>query len=209
MSLAASPPTTDVQRPRARCALGPLALAALALGCATVDKDYVWVDTLAVTAEEGPYVVAPGDVLSVQVFNQDRISGNFRVRPDGKITVMFVNDIEAAGLTPGQLAQRIQARLSEFLVSPVVTVALHEARALEVTVIGEVQRVGIYRLEQGAGVLTALAAASGLSDFAHRDRIFVVRNGAIRIRFTYKALSLVQERAAQFRLRPGDIVVVE
>jgi polysaccharide export outer membrane protein len=91
----------------------------------------------------------------------------------------------------------------------VVAVALQESRPLEVSVIGEVQRAGLYRLEAGAGVVTALAAASGFSDYADRERIFVVRNGTLRIRFTHAALSQARERAAQFKLQPGGVVVVE
>jgi len=181
----------------------------LVVGCRTVDGGFVWVDSLAGSAVEGPYLIAPGDTLSVRVFNQEGISGNVRVRSDGMITMPFLNDVEAGGLTPVLLAQRLQARLKDFLVNPVVTVALQETRPLEVSVIGEVQRAGIYRLEPGAGLLTALAAASGFTDFADRDRIFVVRSGTLRIRFTYKALSQARERASQFRLRPGDVVVVE
>ena len=197
-------------RSRARRPLGLLALAALlVIGCSTTDKGFVWVDTIQKSASEGPYLISPGDTLTVRVFNQEGISGNVKVRPDGMITMPFLNDVEAGGLTPVQLAQRIQARLTEFLVNPVVTVSLFETRPLEVSVLGEVQRPGIYRLEPGASVLTALAAASGFSDYANRDRIFVVRNGTLRIRFTYAALSQARERASTFRLQPGDVVVVE
>ena len=179
------------------------------MGCRTVDSGFIWVDTLQGSVTEGPYLIAPGDTLSVRIYNQEAISGNVRVRSDGMISMPFLNDVEAEGSTPAQLAQRLQSRLTGFLVNPVVTVALQEARPLEVSVIGEVKRAGIYRLEPGAGVLTALAAASGFNDFADRDRIFVLRGGKLRIRFTYAALSKSQERAAQFRLQPGDIVVVE
>lgn len=204
------PPGSSFPRPRVRTALRLTALAALLVaGCSTVDKNFVWVDTLPKTTNEGPYLIAPGDTLNVRVFNQEGISGNVKVRSDGMITLSFLNDVEAAGATPAQLAKRLQTRLTEFLVNPVVTVSLQEARPLEVSVIGEVQRPGIFRLEQGAGVLTALAAASGFNDFADHDRIFVVRSGTLRIRFTYSALSQARERAAQFRLQPGDIVVVE
>lgn len=203
-----SPPA--LRRPRARNPLGLLVLAALLVaGCSTADKGFVWVDTIQKSAADGPYVIAPGDTLNVRVFNQEGISGSVRVRPDGMITMPFVNDVEAGGLTPVQLAQRLQARLTEFLVNPVVTVSLQETRPLEVSVIGEVQRPGIYRLEPGSTVLTALAAASGFNDYANRDRIFVVRNGTLRIRFTYAALSQARERASSFRLQPGDVVVVE
>jgi polysaccharide biosynthesis/export protein len=207
---AAAPRPNVVRRPRARSALGPLALAALlAVGCRTTEQPFVWADTIPMSVTEGPYLISPGDTLSVRVFNQEGISGLVRVRADGMITMTFLNDVEAAGLTPVQLAQRLQTRLTEFLVNPVVTVALQETRPLAVSVIGDVQHPGIYRLDSGAGVVSALAAASGLTEFADRERIFVVRGGTLRIRFTYAALMQPGERAAQFRLQPGDVVVVE
>ena len=210
MNTASTPSTHRRHWLQAPGVLGSIALSALlVIGCRTVDNNFIWVDTLEGSTAEGPYLIAPGDTLSVRVFNQDAISGNVRVRSDGMITMPFLNDVEAEGLTPAALGQRIQSRLTGFLVNPVVTVALQETRPLEVSVIGEVVRPGIYRLEQGAGVLTALAAASGFNDFADRDRIFVVRSGTLRIRFTYVALSTVRERAARFRLLPGDVVVVE
>jgi polysaccharide biosynthesis/export protein len=210
MNLAPTPATLGFKRPRAPSAPGLLVLATLlVVGCGTADKSFVWVDTIQKSPTDGPYLIGPGDTLNVRVFNQEAMSGAVKVRPDGKITVPFLNDVEAAGMTPVQLAQRLQARLTEVLVNPAVTVSLQDTRPLEVSVIGEVQHSGIYRLEPGAGVLNALAAASGFTDFADRDRIFVIRNGSLRIRFTYAALSQARERAAQFRLQPGDVVVVE
>jgi polysaccharide biosynthesis/export protein len=189
---------------------GLLALAVLLIaGCSSVDKSYVWVDTIPKQPDAGPYLISPGDTLGIRVYNQDAISGNIKVRSDGMITMPFLNDVQAAGVTPVQLAKLLQTKLTEYLVNPVVTVSLQEARPLEVSVIGEVQKPGLYRLEPGAGVLTALAAASGFTDFADRDRVFVVRSGTLRIRFTFAALSQARERAAQFRLQPGDVVVVE
>jgi len=189
--------------------LAVLALAALAAGCRTTDTNFVWVDRFPEPPAEAAYSIVPGDVLNVRVYNQDGMSAKVKVRQDGMISLPFLNDLEAAGDTPAALAQRIQARLKDFLANPVVTVSLDEARPLEVSVVGEVLRPGLYRLEPGAGVLTALAAASGFSTFADRDRIFVVRNGMTRVRFTYAALSQVREKAARFRLHPGDVVIVE
>ena len=195
------------RRARLPWSLGVAAL--LLVACHATDKNFVWVDTLPSPTADGPYLIAPGDTLAVRVFNQDGMSGPCKVRPDGMITLPFLNDVEAAGSAPAQLAQRIQGRLKEFLVNPAVTVSLQETRPLEVSVLGEVQKAGLYRLEAGSGVLAALAAASGFGEFADRERIFVLRGGTQRIRFTYAALSRAGERAAQFRLRPGDVVVVE
>ena len=87
----------------------------------------------------------------------------------------FVDDVEAAGSTPTDLAARIQARLKDFIVNPVVTVVLEESRPLLVSVLGEVAKPGSYQLDAGSGVLQALAMAAGMTPFADRDRIMVIR----------------------------------
>lgn len=188
---------------------GVLLTAQLAAGCKTVDTNFVWVDKFPEASGEGIYLISPGDVLAVRVYNQEAMSAKVKVRSDGMVSLPFLGDIDANRDTPALLADRIQSRLKPFVVNPVVTVTLEEARPLEVSVIGEVHRPGLYRLEPGVGVLHALAAATGFSDFADRDRIFVLRNGTTRIRFTYAALSRASSKAGSFVLRPGDVVVVE
>ena len=157
------------------------------------------------------YVIQSGDVLQVRVFNQPDMSAHVRVREDGKISIPFLNDVTAVGLTPNALAQQIQVRLKEFINAPVVTISLEEARPFSVSVIGEVNKAGVYALPPGAGVLQALAAAGGLTQYASRDRIFVVRDTPTRarIRFEFEQLTQATGKAATFRLRLGDIVVVE
>jgi polysaccharide export outer membrane protein len=193
-----------------------LALLCLSLGGCKTTAPYVWVDSLPAQVEpaEKEYVIQPGDQLSVRIWGQDSMSARAKVRPDGRISLPFLDDVEAAGLTPSALGKRIQARLKEFVVNPVVTVSLEDLRPVSVSVLGEVVRPGQFQLEQGAGVLHALAAAGGMTTFADKDGIYVIRKrqGAgdpERIRFTYQALSGAQGRAATFRLQGGDVVVVD
>jgi polysaccharide export outer membrane protein len=193
----------------ARPLAGPPLVLLLLVACAAPAGNFVWVDRYPEPIGDPVYLLVPGDLVSVRVYNQEGMSGKAKVRPDGMISLPFVNDIQAAGDTTVSLAKRIQLRLKDFVVNPVVTVSLEETRPLEVSVVGEVVRPGLYRLEAGSGVLTALAAAGGFNDFADRTRVFVVRNGTDRIRFTYAAMSQARERAARFQLRPGDVVVVE
>jgi len=157
------------------------------------------------------YVIQPGDVLQIRVFNQPDMSAHARVRDDGKISIPFLNDVVASGFTPNALAQQLQQRLKEFINSPVVTVSLEEARPFSVSVLGEVNKPGVYAVPVGAGVLQALAAAGGFTQYASRDRIFVVRETPqrARIRFQFDELTQATGKAATFRLRAGDTVVVE
>jgi polysaccharide export outer membrane protein len=168
-------------------------------------------------APDPEYHVAPGDVLSVRVWNQESMSqARARVREDGRISVPFLQDVEVVGQTPAVLSRRLQHDLKNYVVNPVVTVTVEEMRPLRVSVIGKVTRPGVYELERGAGVLAALAAAGGLNDYAHRDGIYVLRpgrpaveGGPVRIRFTFSALTRAERPAASFALRQGDTVVVE
>jgi polysaccharide export outer membrane protein len=188
----------------------PLSVAAL-LSCSHVGP-YVWVDDYAPPAgNPGDYRVAVGDVLSVVVYQQDKASAREKVRQDGKVSLPLIGDVEAAGFPPNELAHRVQERLTEFINFPRVTVSVAETHPLVVPVLGEVAKPGQYTLEKGAGVLDALAAGGGFTDFAHRDRIFVLRRDPklVRIRFTFEALSRGQGRAAALQLQDRDVVVVE
>jgi polysaccharide export outer membrane protein len=195
-----------------RLAAPMLALAVTLAGCGTTGK-FVWVDDYAAPEKDQKgYVIVPGDVILVRVFNQDAVSGRLRVRRDGKVSVPFLNDVTAAGYAPSDLAHQLQTRLKEFIKLPVVTVTIEETRQVPVSLLGEVAKPGQYQLEEGAGVLQALAVGGGLTDFAHRDRIFVVRKSAdevTRIRFIWRNLAQGEGRAAAFHLKPGDVIVVE
>lgn len=190
-----------------------LAATAGLLACIRGTGPYTWVDDYtppaAPSAKE--YVIEPGDLINVRVYNQDALAGRARVRADGMISLPFLNDVQAAGSTPSSLAARLQARLKEYLLNPVVTVSLEEPRPFEVYVMGEVGKSGRYALEPGATVIQAIAAAGGLTAFASRDRVFVVRQepAPVRIRFRYHALTRLEGKASAFRLRSGDTVVVE
>jgi polysaccharide export outer membrane protein len=190
------------------------ALSVLVLGACAAGGPYTPVSAY----EEPPapatptgYVIQPGDVLQVRVFNQPDMSARAKVRDDGKVSIPFLNDVVAAGFTPNALAQQLQQRLKEFINSPVVTVSLEEARPFSVSVLGEVNKPGVYAVPVGTGVLQALAAAGGFTQYASRDRIFVVRETPqrARIRFQFEELTQATGKAATFRLRAGDTVVVE
>jgi polysaccharide export outer membrane protein len=157
------------------------------------------------------YVIRVGDLLSVQVYSDEKASGRPRVRNDGRITLPFLNDIDAAGKTPVKLTAEIEEGLKGVIVNPKVTVSVEESSPLSISVLGEVSKPGLQSLQYDAGVADALAAAGGLTPFADKDRIFVVRTRPepVRIHFTYDALTRSVGRAALFRLRAGDVVIVE
>lgn len=194
-----------------RSSLFTLALTAT-LACAPVTGSFVWVDAYQQKEDPGErFVIKPGDLVEVRVFNQDQMSGKGRVRSDGKITLPFLNEVQVAGYSPSTLVEQLETRLKEFVNAPLVTVSVEEAKPAPISVIGKVARPGQYPLENATTVLQALALSGGLNEFASRDQIFVLRAGPpqVRIRFRYDSLLLPGTRAASFRLTSGDVVAVE
>lgn len=204
--------STDGRRWAAACtaALG-LALAA----CATAREPFVWADKYATAgAPTADYLIAPGDLVSVQVWDNEKLSTRARVRSDGRISMPLLGDVAVARKSPAQAAGDVERELKDrkFVVAPRVNLLVEEITPLTVSVLGAVSRAGAYSLAQaGGGVADAIAAAGGLTDFAHKDRIFVIRRTPepVRIRFTFGALTSQTGRAAAFRVQSGDVVVVE
>jgi polysaccharide export outer membrane protein len=154
--------------------------------------------------------IGPEDILDVQVWKNSELSRTVPVRPDGMISLPLVNDIQAAGQTPTDLRRHIADRLAEFLPSPEVSVMVREVHSVKVAVLGAVRMPGLFEVKSPATVLEMLARAQGLSEFADRGRIVVLRrNGATttRIPFNYRD---VAEGSAQdnFSVHAGDVIVV-
>jgi polysaccharide export outer membrane protein len=189
-----------------------LSVVGLLLFCSCADLGrYVWVRDYEAPAFERGFVIAPGDLLQVRVYNQDALATKVRVRPDGLVTLPLLGDVEASGYTPAMLAQQLESRYLQFLKQPLVTLSVEEVQPLQVPVAGEVLKQGIVSTDRQTGVLKVLLQAGGLTDFGHRDRIFVIRPGQppARIRFTWDALTRGEPSASQFQLRSGDSLVVE
>lgn len=193
-----------------------LAALGLASACRHASGEYVWARDLPGAALSDPgYVIGPGDLLAVRVWNDETLGGRTKVRSDGRISLPFLDDVSAAGMSPGDLARALEVRLAAVVNAPKVTVALEDEKLVAVSVLGEVVKPGVYDLAAGSGVLQALASAGGTTPWASGDRIFVLRRATggqarpARIRFTQDALSRAEDRSAAFRLRRGDVVVVE
>jgi len=157
------------------------------------------------------YVIGPEDVLLVSVWKNETLSRQLPVRPDGKISMPLLHDIEAAGLTPLQLRDRIATALSEYMPNPEVSVTVLEVRSYRVSVLGEVQRPGVLMLKSPTTVLEALAMAGGFRDFASPSKIVIFRKDekgeTRRLRFNYnRAVGNAGEE--NLTLRSGDVVVV-
>jgi polysaccharide biosynthesis/export protein len=201
-----------MSRSIAKCSL-LVVLAISAAACAPSIGNAISVDKYEDTSEApaDDYVINVGDVLQIAVWEQPTLSGSQPVRPDGKISIQLINEIQAAGKTPIKLQADIEAALKSVVLNPRVNVGVANPKLPTISVVGEVAKQGEVDLKPGLGVAQAIAAAGGLSTFAHKDRIFVQRKtpkGAVTILFDYDALLEATGKAAQFKLRPGDTIVV-
>jgi polysaccharide export outer membrane protein len=167
------------------------------------------VDT-AVLPGAADYRIGPEDLLDISVWKNPELSRTVPVRPDGKVSLPLVNDIQAAGLTPTALRQQLTQRLSEFIPAPEVAVIVREVHSMKVAVVGAVKTPGRYELKSAATVLELIALAQGFTDFASRDRIVILReeNGETqRIPFNYRKVAAGDEQA-NLTVQAGDIIVV-
>lgn len=208
--------TSSRSRGVAQCIGVVAALVFGATGCASGSGGpFTWAaDYIAATpsAAERTYQIGVGDLVSVQVFDNDRMSGKGRVRADGKLALPLIGDVVVVGKAPAQVANEVERRLRDqnIILSPRVNVVVDEVLQVRISVLGAVAKAGNYSLEPGSGLAEALAGAGGLTEFAHKDRIFVVRKTPtpVRIRFTFASLTATGPSSA-FRLQQGDVVVVE
>jgi polysaccharide export outer membrane protein len=187
------------------------------VGCASTDDPpdlFTWVDDLNEEAlAPTPYRLRGNDKLEVKVFKQESLSGEALVREDGQVTVPLVGDVFVAGKTPPEAAAEIAKRLAAtgFIDNPSVSVAVIETRQPSFAVVGEVRQPGSFELQPGTTVLDGVALAGGLSEFARKDRIFVIRKakGNQRVRFHFARLARSDGKGLRFHLEDGDVVVVE
>jgi polysaccharide export outer membrane protein len=162
-----------------------------------------------IPGEDGDYKIGPEDVLDISVWKNAELSRTVPVRPDGRVSLPLVNDIQAAGLTPSRLRQELTRRLSEYVPAPEVAVIVREVHSAKVSVVGAVRSPGRYEVRSPATVLELIALAQGFTDFASRDRIVVLRQNATpaRITFNYGKITSGAEQD-NFFVQPGDIIVV-
>ncbi len=167
---------------------------------------------MAVAATTDPaYVIGPEDVLDVNVWKEPDMTRVVPVRPDGKITLPLINDVQAAGSTPQQLGAAVTDKLRKFITEPQVTVIVTQINSQRVFVIGEVLRAGAFPLVPGTTVLQALANAGGFTTFANVKKIHVMRvvNGKhVEMPFNYREVLKGDNPDQNIKLEPGDTVVV-
>ena len=159
-------------------------------------------------AAQNAYRIGPEDMLQISVWKNEALSRAVPVRPDGKISLPLLNDVQAAGLTALELREVLTQKLAEYIPSPEVSVIVSDVRSFKVSVMGEVAHPGRFEFKSWTTVLDVLALAGGFTQFATRSRIVILRPEGTtmkRIPFNYNKVAGDQEN---FYLRNGDIVLV-
>jgi polysaccharide export outer membrane protein len=163
------------------------------------------------SANDPAYEIGPQDVLRIDVWKEPEISRTVPVRPDGKISLPLLNDVQAAGMTAMQLATVIGDGLKKYINSPQVTVGVSEINSRRVYVSGEVTRSGAYPLLPNMTVLQALSSCGGFTQFAKLKSIYVLRiedGKQVKHPFSYKDVVNGKKPEEDILLQPGDVIVV-
>ena len=157
------------------------------------------------------YTIQPNDMLEIFVWKEPELTRKVLVRPDGRISFPLVQDLRAAGISPGELKAQIEDRLKEYLKSPNVTIIVDAINSYRVYVVGKVQKPGSLTIEKPITVLQALALAGGFQDYAKDAEMTIIRNYGkenIVYEFNYKDVVKGKRPEQNILLRSGDVVVV-
>ena len=163
------------------------------------------------SAERADYLIGAGDVLEILVWKEPDISRTVSVRPDGKISMPLVDDIQASQCTLPQLKDRITKALAAYVDNPAVYVMLQENRSKKIYVIGKIEEPGEYVLEKETTVLQAIATAGGFSEWAKKDDIIILRRGQqgqFRIESDCDRVISGKDIKQNRLLKPDDVIVV-
>jgi polysaccharide export outer membrane protein len=162
-------------------------------------------------AADDKFIIGPEDTLQITVWKEAELSGQVPVRSDGKISMALLNDVQAAGLTPMQLANSLTEKLKKFISDPQVSVVVRQINSRKYFLLGQVKKPGSYPLGTDMTVLQALSSAGGFNDFAAVTKIYVLRqeNGqAVKHPFNYKRVIKGEGLEQNQLLKPNDTIVV-
>jgi polysaccharide export outer membrane protein len=157
------------------------------------------------------YVIGADDVLSVIYWREKDMSAEVTVRPDGKVALPLVNDLQAAGLTPDAFRDRVMIAARRFVEDPNPTVMVKTINSRRVYITGQVEKPGTYALNNAMSVLQLVALAGGLKEFARGSDISIIRaHGSEQevFRFNYQDALKRKNLSLNIALKPGDTVLV-
>ncbi len=157
------------------------------------------------------YKIGPEDVIEVGVWKEPDLSRTVIVRPDGKISLPLIGDVQAKGLTPIQLKDEIQRKFKSFLSNPVVFVILTEINSPKIYILGKVKSPGMYPLKSDLTLLQAIALAGGFAEWAKKDKVIILRREKEKdIRLIVNIDKFVKNKGGEkdVELKNGDRVII-
>jgi polysaccharide export outer membrane protein len=157
------------------------------------------------------YVIGPEDQLSVVFFQDKDMSADVVVRPDGKISLPLINEIQASGLTPEQLRENVSAEAKQFIQDPKTTIVIRQINSRKVYITGAVEKPGTYPLMGPTAVLQLIATAGGVKEYADTKKILIIRKEKgrqVTYNFNYKEVVSQKNMSQNIDLKPGDTIVV-
>jgi polysaccharide biosynthesis/export protein len=160
---------------------------------------------------DASYVIGPEDVIHIAVWKEPDFSSTVPVRPDGKVSLALLGDVQVAGKTPGALADDLTVLLKKYVAEPRVTVTVTAINSRRVFLLGEVNRPGPVVITPAMTVLQAIAAAGGPTAYANQKKIYVLRNdngNQSKLPFNYKEAIKGNVPEQNVMLKPGDTIVV-
>jgi polysaccharide export outer membrane protein len=161
---------------------------------------------------ETEFRLGPEDVIEVTVYQEEKLNTTVPVRPDGKISIALIGEMPASGKTATELQKEITTRYKQYISEPNVTVVVKEVNSPKVSVLGEVKNPGRYKITERATVLDAIALAGGLTEYAKKDRVMVIRaetSGEQRhLKINLDDL-IKGRRADPFYVLPYDQIIVQ
>ncbi len=153
------------------------------------------------------YKIGPEDILLLRIWREPDLSGLVSVRPDGKINLLLVGEIEATDVTPVELEARITKAYEKVLKNPLVTLQVQRVESKRYLLSGEVNKVGAFPLVRPITVLEAITVAGGLREFANGKKIVIIR-GPERLKFNYNEVIKGKKLEQNIPLQPGDHIIV-
>ena len=203
-----------ISKPVATCAITALLVAA----CAPMAPELPSAGLAsAETMSTEDYIIGPLDQITVHVFRNPELSAEkVQVRPDGRVTIPLVNDLEAAGKTPAQLETEIRARLAEYVENPIVSVILTQFSGTfsqQVRIVGATEKPASMPYRANMTLLDAVIAVGGLSEFAAGNRAKLIRTNkstGAQTEYSLRIGDLLRkgDSSANVRLEPGDVIII-
>lgn len=158
------------------------------------------------------YIIGPADVLAIDVWKDSELTRTVTVRPDGKISLPLIGELQVSGLTTASVQRVIAQRLREYISKPQVAVIVQEVKSQTYVIVGKIARPGAYGLGKPTTVLEAIAIAGGFLDFAKASKVNIIRRqdggSAQTLHFDYKKVIKGRNSEQNVELKSGDTIVV-